>query len=68
MSTLITGFIVSSVGFVLFKYGRKMERAPHIITGLVLIVFPYFVPYWIAAVGIAALLCVLLYLATRAGY
>jgi hypothetical protein len=68
MGVLVAGFVVSSVGFVLFKYGRKMSRPPHVLTGLVLMVFPYFVPSVLAALGIAALLCALLYLAVRAGY
>lgn len=68
MGNLVAGLVVSSVGFVLFKYGRKMERAPHVLTGLVLIVFPYFIPGVLLMFGIAALLCVLLFLATRAGY
>jgi membrane-bound ClpP family serine protease len=67
-STLAAGFLVSGVGFVLFSYGRKMSRFPHIIVGLVLMVFPYFVPGVLLMFGIAALLCGLLYLATRAGY
>lgn len=67
-SSLVAGFVVSGVGFVLFSYGRKMSRIPHVIMGLVLMVFPYFVPGVLLMFGIAALLCGLLYLATRAGY
>lgn len=67
-STLIAGFLISGVGFVLFSYGRKLGRFPHVVVGLVLLVFPYFVPGVLLMVGIAALLCGLLYLATRAGY
>jgi hypothetical protein len=67
-STLVAGFLVSGVGFVLFSYGRKMGRVPHTVAGLVLMVFPYFVPNVLFTFGIGALLCGLLYLATRAGY
>ena len=67
-STLIAGLVVSGIGFVFFSYGRKMSRAPHIITGLVLMVFPYFVPGVLLMCAIGALLCGLLYVATRAGY
>ena len=66
--TLIAGLVVSGVGFVFFSYGRKMGRVPHVVTGLVLMVFPYFVPGVIAVFAVGALLCGLLYLATRAGY
>jgi hypothetical protein len=67
-STLIAGFVVSGVGFVLFSYGRKQGRVPHIVAGLVLMIFPYFVPGVWLMFGIGALLCALLYLATRAGF
>ena len=65
---LIAGFLISGVGFVLFSYGRKLGRIPHVVIGLVLMVFPYFVPSVLLMVGVAALLCGLLFLATRAGY
>lgn len=67
-NTLIAGLVVSGVGFVFFSYGRKMGRMPHLATGVVLMVFPYFVPGVLLTFGIAALLCALLYAATRAGY
>lgn len=66
--SLIAGLVVSGVGYVFFSYGRKMSRTPHVIIGLILMVFPYFIPGVIAMFGIAALLCGLLYMATRAGY
>lgn len=68
MSTLAAGFAVSGVGFVLFSYGRKMGRVPQVISGLVLMVFPYFVSSVVLMLAIAALLCGALYVATRAGY
>ena len=66
--SLVAGFVVSGVGFVFFSYGRKMGRSPHVITGLVLMIFPYFIPGVLLMFGIGALICALLYLATRAGY
>lgn len=65
---LIAGFLISGVGFVLFSYGRKLGRIPHVVIGLLLMVFPYFVPSVLLMVGIGVLLCGLLLLATRAGY
>ena len=67
-SSLIAGLVVSGVGFVFFSYGRKMSRAPHVIIGIIMMVFPYVVPSVIAMFAIGALLCGLLYMATRAGY
>jgi hypothetical protein len=66
--SLIAGFVVSGVGFVLFSYGRKMGRPIHVGTGLVLMVYPYFIPtVWIMLV-VGALLCLLNYLAVQRGY
>ena len=67
-SNLIAGFLISGVGFVLFSYGRKLGRVPHVVVGLVLMIFPYFVPSVLVMIGVGALLCGLLFLATRAGY
>ena len=64
----MAGFVVSGVGFVLFSYGRKQGRIPHVAVGLVLMVFPYFVPSVFLMVGIAVLLCALLYAAVQRGY
>lgn len=58
--SLMTSFLVSGVGFILFSYGRKMERAPQVLAGLVLLVAPYFVPGVLATLlmglGVGALL------------
>lgn len=68
LTTIVCGLVVSSVGFVLFQYGRKMSRAPHVLIGLLLMVFPYFIPGVWLMFGIAALLCGLLFVAVRAGF
>ena len=68
MSSIAVGFLVSGAGFVLFNYGRKMGRLPHVAVGLVLMVFPYFVPGVLLMFGIALALCGLLYLAVQRGY
>jgi hypothetical protein len=65
--SLITGLLVSGVGFVLFEYGRRMRRPPQIGVGLVLMIFPYFVPNVFAMLGIAAALLVLLWLGLMRG-
>ena len=40
---LVASMCVSSVGYVLFMYGRRQRRFPHAATGMVLLVYPYFV-------------------------
>jgi hypothetical protein len=41
---LFFSLITSGVGFVLFMYGKKQGRGPQLVAGLVLMVYPYFVP------------------------
>lgn len=58
---------VSGVGFVLFSYGKKQRRFPHSATGIVLMIYPYFVSGvgWMLAIG--ALLLAVLFAAVRLG-
>ena len=65
--SLVTSMLVSSVGFVLFEYGRRMKRPPQMAVGVVLLVFPYFVPSVLGMVAIAAALIGLLWLALMRG-
>ena len=67
-NSLLAGLLVSSIGFVLFVYGRKMRRVPHVGAGIVLFVYPYFVPSALWMLAIAACLLGLLWVAVRAGY
>ena len=39
---LLLSLIPSGAGFVLFVYGKKQERMPQLVAGLVLMVYPYF--------------------------
>ena len=39
---LFISLIPSGFGFVLFMYGRKQDRWPQIVSGLLLMVYPYF--------------------------
>jgi len=67
-NAFLAGLLVSSVGFVLLSYGRKMRRPPHVVSGLVLLVYPYFISNVLLIFAIAVLLCALLWLAVRAGH
>jgi hypothetical protein len=64
---LLASMLVSSVGFVLVAYGRKMARLPHVVIGAVLLVFPYFVSSVLAMFGIALALCLVLWVAVQRG-
>ena len=67
-SALIASFLVSSVGFVLLVYGKKMGRIPHLASGLLLLVFPYFLDRasWILLGG--AIICGLCWVAVQYGW
>lgn len=52
----------------LVLYGRKEGRWPHIIVGLVLLVYPYFVGNVVLQVAIAVVLLAGLSLVSRLGY
>jgi hypothetical protein len=65
--SLIASLLVSSVGFVLFEYGRRMRRVPQIGVGIVLLVYPYFVESVWVMLGIGAVLLVVLWLCLLRG-
>ena len=67
-TTLFLGLLIGGAGFVLFVYGKKQERWPQLVAGLVLMVYPYFVDGALASLGIAVAIGVGLWLAVRAGY
>jgi hypothetical protein len=42
MTLLFLSLIPGSIGLVLFVYGKKQQRWPHLVSGLLLMVYPYF--------------------------
>ncbi len=64
---MFAGLAVSTVGFALFIYGKKQLRIPQLVTGIALMIYPYFVhsPLWI--LGIGGALVAGLWLTVRAG-
>ena len=65
---LMLSLIPSGIGFVLFVYGRKAGRWPQLVTGLALIVYPYFAGSAVTLAGVGVLLVGGLYLAIQAGW
>ena len=66
--TLFLSLITSGIGFVLFVYGRKQERLPQLVGGLVLMVYPYFVAGLLMNVLIGAAIVAAVWLAVRQGW
>jgi hypothetical protein len=65
---IFLGIFIGLLGVALLSYGRKQMRVPHLAVGFILIVYPYFVPNWIATLCIAAFLVGGLAVASRLGY
>lgn len=66
-TSLFASVVVGSVGFGFFLYGKRQRRIPHVLAGLAMMVFPYFV-HSVALMGIiAAALVGLLALASYLG-
>jgi hypothetical protein len=67
-SSLFSSLLVSTIGFALFLYGRKQGRPPHLIGGLVMMLYPYFVPGALLMIGLGALIAGAVWLAAKRGW
>ena len=65
---LFLSLIPSGAGFVLFVYGKKQERLPQLVAGLVLMVYPYFATSIAMLVGVGALVALALWYVVRLGW
>jgi hypothetical protein len=65
---LFLSLIPSGIGFVLFVYGKKQDRWPHKVAGILFAIYPYFTPSVVALVGVGGLLAAGLWLAVREGW
>jgi hypothetical protein len=66
--SLLLSFVAGSIGLVLFLYGRKQVRIPHLVGGLLLMVYPYFAPSLGWMLGIGAVLGLGLWWVIRLGW
>jgi hypothetical protein len=67
-ATIVVGFIVGSIGFVAFYYGKKLTRFPQMGIGALLMFLPFVVGNPLLLGGIAAGLLGLLFVAVRLGW
>ena len=56
VGALLWGLLFSSIGLGFFLYGRKQRAVVPLVCGLVLMIYPYFIPNVIALVTIGAAL------------
>lgn len=54
--SLVASMMIGSVGFGLFVFGKKQQRLAHLLAGILLMVYPYFVPGVLPMIGIAVAL------------
>jgi hypothetical protein len=67
-SLLFLSLVASGVGFVLFVYGRKQERWPHLVAGLVFMIYPYFTNSILALLAAGGILGFALWYVVRLGW
>ena len=65
---LLVSLIAGGIGFVLFVYGKKQQRWPHLAAGLILMVYPYFTSGLVSLVITGAAIGVLLWYVVRLGW
>jgi hypothetical protein len=58
----------SGAGFVLFMYGKKQQRWPQLVAGLLLMVYPYFANSVLSLAAIGAVIGGALTVAIRLGW
>ncbi len=65
---LLVSLVISGVGLGLFLYGKKQARIPHLVVGIVLMVYTYAVSsvFWMVMIGL--LLLGALWLFVRLGW
>jgi hypothetical protein len=58
---LILSMIPGGIGFVLFVYGKKQQRLPHLAAGILMMVYPYFTQTVLSLFGVGAAICAALW-------
>jgi hypothetical protein len=66
-NSLLASLVIGSIGLVAFIYGKRQQRYPQLVVGLVLMAYPYFVSNVLLMIGIAVVLLAGLWLAVRRG-
>ena len=64
---LVVSLIVSSVGFVMFMYGKKQHRPVQLGSGLLLLLVPFFVRDPLALGLSSAVICAIVWGSVKAG-
>ena len=65
---LLVSLIPGGIGFVLFVYGKKQQRWPHMLAGVLFTVYPYFTSGIISLVATGMAIGFVLWYAVRLGW
>lgn len=65
---IFLSLIPSGIGFVLFVYGKKQQRMPHLAGGIALMVYPIFTATATSMLLVGALICGVTWWAVCAGW
>jgi hypothetical protein len=66
--SLLLSFVIGLVGLALFIYGKKQQRTPQLIAGILFMVYPYFTPTFTSTFVVGALIGAGLWWAVRNGW
>jgi hypothetical protein len=66
-TNLLASMLAGTVGLALLVYGKKQTRIPQMVVGLLMMVYPYFMPNALFTGGVAVVLLGGLALAVRGG-
>lgn len=67
-AALISSVVAGAFGFVLFRYGKREQRLPQLVGGLVLMVGPYVVGGALGTIALTAVVAIGVFGALRAGW
>ena len=65
---LFVSLIPGGIGFVLLVYGKKEQRWPYMVAGLLFMVYPYVTPTLFSLTATGAVIGLLLWYAVRQGW
>jgi len=66
--SLFISILTGLVGIALVMYGKKQQRWPQAVAGVLFMIYPYFIDGFWALVGIGAAIGLGLWLLVQAGY
>ncbi len=67
-NAILASIVISGIGTVALVYGKRQARFPHMIAGVLLIAYPFFISNLFLMAGIAIVILAALWGAVRFGW